>query len=164
MVYETITGNVEDKDLAGRSVDYVDFEWHELHKKLHRKVSRGGEEFGLRLGDWVLARGLREGDVLGTTEGGDLLAVHVLPGRTAVIQGNPEHPGALVRAAYEIGNTHGALFYGDNDYELLTPYTEPVFRMLQEIHGVTVSDEMRTFDFKKAVSSPGHGSGPGHHH
>ena len=164
MIYENVIGNYEDKELSGKPADYVDFEWHELHKKLHRKVSRGGEEFGLRLGDWVLEKGLKEGDVLGETEQGKLLIVHVLPGQAIVVRGNQSHPGALVRAAYEIGNTHGALFFGNADDELLTPYSEPVFQLLSHIHGVTASSEERTFDSRRAVSTPGHGAGHSHHH
>lgn len=160
MVCEERLGSVKDEAYQGRLVDYVEFDWHEAHKKLHRKVSRDGKEIGIRLGDWVLSRGLREGDVLGETEEGKLLVVHLLPADTLVIQIDPGHLSMLARTAYEVGNTHGALFYGDGEYELLTPYTEPMFKLLSGLHGVTLKREERVLDFGRAISSADHG----HHH
>ena len=72
MICENVIGNLSYEEVAARfagyEVDPVDFDWHEAFGKLHRKESRGGRTIGVRLGDWVLSHGLREGDVLGVDE------------------------------------------------------------------------------------------------
>ena len=48
-------------DLTGKTVEYVDIEWHEAFKKIHRKTTDSGREVGIRLDDSVLTRGLFSG-------------------------------------------------------------------------------------------------------
>lgn len=161
MICEEILGNIKESSFASCPVDYVDFDWHEAYKKLHRKISRGGVEIGVRLGDWVLSHGLREGDVLGRLpDGKGVLAVHILPCQAIVLTVAPDHPRMAVKAAYEIGNTHGTMFYGEKDNQFLTPYTEPMLKLLQKLHGVEAHVETVTFDFDQAISSAVHN----HHH
>ena len=64
MICEKILGKLTDDEFAGKKVDYVDFQWDEAFKKLHRKVSRGGVDVGVNMDDTVLTRGLLQDDVL----------------------------------------------------------------------------------------------------
>ena len=151
-----------DPAFAGMDVDYVELDWHEAFKKLHRKVSVGGRDVGIRLGDWVLQKGLSTGDVLGVDEGGSApvaVAVRLLPTKCLVIDVAPDHPFMLAKVGWEVGNTHTPLFFGDNDYQLACTYTEPVERLLSGLHAVTVSVEDRALDPARRVSNAAH-----HHH
>ena len=47
MVCEKVIGKLKDVDIAGKTVEYVDIEWHEAFKKLHRKTSQSGIEVGI---------------------------------------------------------------------------------------------------------------------
>lgn len=176
MLCEEVLGNLAEPEwaaraAAGAAVDYVDVDWHEAFKKLHRKVSAGGREVGVRLGDWVLSRGLSDGDVLGVeagAEGGEaLVAVRLLPTKCLVADVACDHPFMLARVGWEVGNTHTPLFFGDGPYQVLCEYTEPVERLLSGLHAVTLSVEERVLDPARRVSSSAHvhphGAG-GHDH
>ena len=39
MLCEKILGKLKDFDLTGKTVEYVDIEWHEAFKKIHRKIT-----------------------------------------------------------------------------------------------------------------------------
>lgn len=64
MLCEKILGKLEEMDVKGRRVEYVEIEWHEAFKKIHRKTSDQGTDVGIRMDDSVLARGLFQGDVI----------------------------------------------------------------------------------------------------
>ncbi len=165
MLCEKVLGNLGDEEwaadvAAGATVDYVDVDWHEAFKKLHRKVSAGGREVGVRLGDWVLSRGLSGGDVLGVEEGtgGEktVVAVRLMPTKCLVIDVDPGHAFMLARVGWEVGNTHTPLFWGEGGLQLLCEYTEPVERLLCGLHGVEVSAGERVLDPARRVSASAH--------
>ncbi len=165
MLCEEVLGNLSDEEWAGlvagdATVDYVDVDWHEAFKKLHRKTSAGGREVGVRLGDWVLSRGLSDGDVLGVEEGTDggeaIVAVRLLPTKCMVIHVDAGHALMLARVGWEVGNTHTPLFWGEDGLELLCEYTEPVERLLTGLHGVAVTAADRVLDPARRVSSSAH--------
>jgi urease accessory protein len=179
MLCEKVLGNLGDAEFAaeleGAAVDHVDVDWHEAFKKLHRKTSEQGREVGIRLGDWVLSRGLSDGDVLGVEEGpgGEKTAVVVrlLPTKCLVIDVAADHAFMLARVGWEVGNTHTPLFWGEGGLQLLCEYTEPVERLLCGLHAVTVTAAERVLDPARRVSSSahvhphgGHGHGHGHDH
>ena len=79
MLCEKILCNLKElADLEEKKIDYVDFEWDEAFKKIHKKISRGGVEVGLRLEDSVLTQGIRTGDVFYMDEE-KILAASILP-------------------------------------------------------------------------------------
>ena len=39
MLCEQILGKLPDFDLSGKTVEYVDIEWHEAFKKIHKKTT-----------------------------------------------------------------------------------------------------------------------------
>ncbi len=192
MLCEEVLGNLADEQwaarvAAGADVDYVDVDWHEAFKKLHRKVSAGGRDVGVRLGDWVLTRGLSSGDVLGVDGGAGaagekdtgagaggetIVAVRLLPTKCLVIDVAEDHPFMLARVGWEVGNTHTPLFFGDDPFQVLCEYTEPVERLLAGLHAVSVTVGERVLDPARRVSSSAHvhphgdggESGHGHEH
>lgn len=48
MLCEKILGKLKDFDLTGKTVEYVDIEWHEAFKKIHRKITDKDREIGIR--------------------------------------------------------------------------------------------------------------------
>lgn len=44
MLCEQILGKLPDFDLSGKTVEYVDIEWHEAFKKIHKKTTDHGTE------------------------------------------------------------------------------------------------------------------------
>ena len=48
MLCEQIWGKLPDFDLSGKTVEYVDIEWHEAFKKIHKKTTDHGTEIGNR--------------------------------------------------------------------------------------------------------------------
>ena len=46
MLCEQIWGKLPDFDLSGKTVEYVDIEWHEAFKKIHKKTTDHGTGVG----------------------------------------------------------------------------------------------------------------------
>ena len=46
MLVEKVIGNINDEQFKNSNIDYVDIEWHEAFKKLHRKEGRLPEPKG----------------------------------------------------------------------------------------------------------------------
>ena len=78
MIYTKILGKLGDADFQNKSVDYVDFEWHETYSKLHRKTSRAGRDIAISLDDSILKIGIKPGDVFGFDSDGTVIAADVL--------------------------------------------------------------------------------------
>ena len=161
MVCEKILGKLNSFDVAGKTVDYVDIDWDDAFKKIHRKTTAQGREIGIRMDDSVLTHGLTEGDVL-YADDRLVIAVHTPPCEMIRLTIAPDHRTQIAKACYEIGNRHAPLFAGDNDLTFLTPYNKPMLHMLSHIHGVSAEKVVLTPDFEKRISSGGHSHG--HHH
>ena len=165
MICEKILGKISDPQFSGKTIDYVDFEWHETYSKLHRKTSRAGRDVAISLDDSILKIGIKPGDVLGLDSDGTVIAADVLPVEILSVKvGNPAFFNGA-KAAYEIGNCHAPLFFGKSDGELVTIYTEPMERLLKGLAsgGYSLEIEKRTekLDFSKQISSI---VGHSHHH
>ena len=76
MLIEKVIGNISDKQFKDKNIDYVDIQWHEAFKKLHKKTSQSGIEVGIKLDNDILTRGLRQGDVLAINED-SVIAVNI---------------------------------------------------------------------------------------
>ena len=156
MVCEKVIGKLKDVDIAGKTVEYVDIEWHEAFKKLHRKTSQSGIEVGIKLDNDILTRGLRQGDVLAINED-NVIAVNIPKDKALVVKVDDTH--LVPKVCYEIGNRHATLFEGSSHNEFITIYSEPMKEMLEKI-GANVTVEEIQFDFNKSISS----SINAHHH
>lgn len=156
MLVEKVIGNINDEQFKNSNIDYVDIEWHEAFKKLHRKTSQSGIEVGIKLDNDILTRGLRQGDVLAVNED-NVIAVNIPKDKALVVKVDDAH--LVPKVCYEIGNRHATLFEGSSHNEFITIYSEPMKEMLEKI-GANVIIEDIQFDFNKSISS----SINAHHH
>lgn len=156
MILEKIIGNINDLEFTNKKVDYVDIEWHEAFKKLHKKVSKNGLEVGIKLDNNILTRGLKQGDVLGVYDD-IVIAVNIPAAKALVI--NVDDSSLIPKLCYEIGNKHATLFRGDNDNQFITIFDEPMKTMIEKL-GISVEEKVVKFDFDKSISS----SINAHHH
>ena len=156
MLVEKVIGNINDEQFKNSNIDYVDIEWHEAFKKLHRKTSQSGIEVGIKLDNEILTRGLRQGDVLAINED-NVIAVNIPKDKALVVKVDDTH--LVPKVCYEIGNRHATLFEGSSHNEFITIYSEPMKEMLEKI-GANATVEEIQFDFNKSISS----SINAHHH
>ena len=156
MLVEKVIGNINDEQFKNSNIDYVDIEWHEAFKKLHRKTSQSGIEVGIKLDNDILTRGLRQGDVLAINED-NVIAVNIPKDKALVVKVDDTH--LVPKVCYEIGNRHATLFEGSSHNEFITIYSEPRKEMLEKI-GANATVEEIQFDFNKSISS----SINAHHH
>ena len=156
MLVEKVIGNINDEQFKNSNIDYVDIEWHEAFKKLHRKTSQSGIELAIKLDNDILTRGLRQGDLLAINED-NVIAVNIPKDKALVVKVDDTH--LVPKVCYEIGNRHATLFEGSSHNEFITIYSEPMKEMLEKI-GANVTVEEIQFDFNKSISS----SINAHHH
>ena len=156
MLVEKVIGNINDEQFKNSNIDFVDIEWHEAFKKLHRKTSQSGIEVGIKLDNDILTRGLRQGDVLAINED-NVIAVNIPKDKALVVKVDDTH--LVPKVCYEIGNRHATLFEGSSHNEFITIYSEPMKEMLEKI-GANATVEEIQFDFNKSISS----SINAHHH
>ena len=159
MICEKILGMLDELDVAGKTVEYVEIEWHEAFKKIHKKTTDTGREVGIRMDDSVLTEGLYDGKVI-YMDDGLVIAVHTPPCEVIRVTVKPDHRFMAAKVCYEIGHRHAPLFYGEDEYTFITPYNEPMLQMLSGLHGVEAKKEMRKLAFDKRVSASVHN----HHH
>jgi urease accessory protein len=164
MLCEKIAGTVA--DFPGKKVDYVPIEWHETRKRIHRKTSSGGADIAIRLDDEILTRGIRQDDVFGV-EGDTVYAADIPAFEVLVMTVEAGHAEARDKLCWEIGNKHAPLFWGDREGEFITPWDDPIEKLVRAIHGVGVEKRMGKPDFSRAISGPalhGHHHGAAHEH
>ena len=123
MLCEQIYGKLSETDTAGKTVEYVDMEWHEAFKKIHRKTTDKGREIGIRMDDSVLSRGLLQDDVI------------------------------YVDDELVIANRHAPLFWGDTYDTFTAVYDEPMLAMLSKLHGVKTARAVKKLDFGRRISA-----------
>ena len=158
MLCEQVLGKLEDLDVSGQTVEYVDIEWHEAFKKIHKKITDQGREVGIRMDDSILSRGLFQGDVIYQDET-VIVAVNTPPCEIIEIALAPGHEKMAAKVCYEIGNRHAPLFWRAED-TFITIYNEPMLVMLSKIHGVTAEKKIAKLDFDRRISASIHN----HHH
>lgn len=151
MICEELLGNLKDEKNNNIEVDYVDIEWHEAFKKIHKKFTHSGTELGIRLGNDILSRGLRDGDIL-YKDNSRIIAVNIPKTEVIKIDIDKNHSFMLGKVCYEIGNKHATLFWGENHLQVITPYNEPLFIMIKKLHGVYSEVKKMKLDFDKSIS------------
>lgn len=158
MLCEQVLGKREDLDVSGKTVEYVNIEWHEAFKRIHKKITDQGREVGIRMDDSILSRGLFQGDVIYQDENVTVV-VNTPPCEIIEITLAPGHEKMAAKVCYEIGNRHAPLFWGEKD-TFITIYNEPMLVMLSKIHGVTAEKKTAKLDFDRRISASIHN----HHH
>ena len=129
MLCEQVLGKLHDFDTTGKTIEYVDIEWHEAFKKIHKKTTDKGTEVGIRMDDSILARGLYQDDVI-YADDEKLVVVNTPPCEVIRVSLTPGHEKMAAKVCYEIGNRHAPLFWGEND--TLEPYLAPT--LLESAH------------------------------
>lgn len=152
MLCQQILGNIENSRIRDKKIDYVDIEWHEAFKKIHRKTTRDGAEIGIRLDDGILTKGIRQGDIL-WEEGENVIAVNIPDCDVIEIWISRNHPEMTAKVCYEIGTCHASLFCGRDRNSFITPYSEPMLHMLNQIPGISVTVKQAKLDFDKRISA-----------
>lgn len=160
MICDKIIGSLSQMDIGDRQVEFVTIEWHEAFKKIHRKFTDHGREIGIKMDDSILKRGLHQGDVLYQDEE-TVIAVHTPPCDALMVEIEQGHESCIAKVCYEIGNRHAPLFRGNKENTFVTPYNEPMEKLLAGIHGAVVKREDIAFDFNRQISSV---AGEHHHH
>lgn len=159
MLCEKVLGKINELDLSGKRIEYVDIEWHEAFKKIHRKVTDCGSDVGIRMDDSILSRGLFQDDVI-YIDDEVAVAVNTPPCEIIEISTAEGHEMMAVKACYEIGNRHAPLFWGETYDTFITIYDEPMMVMLSKIHGIIAEKKMAKLDFDRRISAAIHN----HHH
>lgn len=152
MLCEKVIGKLNDEKFKNYTVDYVDIDWYDAFKKLHKKTSSMGKEIGIRLDNEILTKGLNQDDVLGI-EDNCVIAVNIPACEVIKVKVDENHPHIIPKVCYEIGNRHATLFYGETPFEFITPFNQPMLDMLKKIHGVTATKETMKLNFDKSISS-----------
>lgn len=98
MVCEQILGKLSEFDTSGKTIEYVDIEWHEAFKKIHKKTTDHGTELGIRMDDSILTRGLYQGDVL-YADDEKIIAVNTPPCEVIRVSLTPGHEKQRQRSA-----------------------------------------------------------------
>lgn len=155
MICEKLVGTLDTLDVSGKTVEYIDLEWYDAFKKIYRAVTDTGREIGVRMDDFVLTRGLHEGDVI-YMDSDLVIAVHTPPCEVIRATVQADHPFMVPKVCYKIGNRHAPLFYGKNEREFITPYNAPMLEMLQKLHGVETAKELLQLDFDRRISASIH--------
>lgn len=151
MLCEKILGKLNEFDTVGKVIEYVDIEWHEAFKRIHKKFTNTGRQIGIRLDDSVLVKGLYENDVIYNSD--DLIVVvHTPPCEVIKVSIDKDHMLMVAKVCYEIGNRHATLFFEDA-LTFITPYNEPMLLMLRKFHGVTVEKICMKLEFDKRISA-----------
>ncbi len=152
MLAEKIMGNCKEQKFYQKEIDYVDIEWHETFKKIHKKVTGTGREIGIRLDNDILTKGLRQDDILYMDEN-LVVAVNIPPCEAIIVKADKDHRHMLVKAAYEIGNKHSTAFWGKDYNEIIIPYSGPIKELLEKIHGVHIEQKEVLLDFGRSISA-----------
>jgi urease accessory protein len=153
MLIQQKTGNINSAEINGRSIDKLQLEWYECNKRiLHKRLVSGIE---LRLKFLKENPAFEEGDIL-YEDADTIIVVEIIPCDAIVII-----TGSLLMTAsvcYEIGNRHLPLFF--NNGELLVPFEDPLFRLLQA-SGYDVRKEKRKLvnPLRSTIAPHGHSSG-----
>ena len=105
MLCEQVLGKLHDFDITGKTIEYVDIEWHEAFKKIHKKTTDKGTEVGIRMDDSILARGLYQDDVIYADET-KLVVINTPPCEVIRVSFEPGHEKMAAKVCYEIGNRH----------------------------------------------------------
>lgn len=121
MLCEQVSGKLHDFDTTGKTLEFVDIEWHEAFKKIHKKTTDKGTEVGIRMDDSVLARGLYQDDVIYADET-KLVVINIPPCEVIRVSFEPGHEKMAAKVCYEI-ETDMRRFSGEKMPHLLLSIT-----------------------------------------
>ena len=159
MIIEKVLGNVNDAAFTGRTVDILDINWYNTHKKIGRQLTRGNLDIGIHLDPVTLRSGLNQDDVV-ADDGETIVVVNILEAPCLHILPKGDHQ--LIKVSYEIGNRHAPFFFAGGQQGFLVPFDKPMMRMIQGL-GIQV-EEMEAKLLPENRISSAHGQGHSHGH
>lgn len=132
MIIEHIIGNISDKNIDKSNIDYVNIEWYECQKKIHRLTSSRGTDIAINLDKETQTKGLDDGDILYINDDTAVI-VNILPAKAIIVK--PKDEQKAIHCAYEIGNRHTPFFYADDTKKTFAiPYDIPFETLLNKMH------------------------------
>ncbi|MET3535712.1 urease accessory protein UreE [Chryseobacterium limigenitum] len=152
MIINETLGNISEKTVVEKLIDYLDLEWFESTKRIQRKKTRQGKDIAIKF----LREGqrLREGDILYESEE-ELIVVNILETEAIVI--SPDSMLEMGTVCYEIGNKHIPLFIQEN--KVLLPFEMPMYRWLEVSGFKPEKQTVKLLNLLKSNVEPhGHGS------
>ncbi len=150
MVIKDKIGNINSIDTGSRIVDMLTIEWYEASKRIMHKHTQSGVAITLKF--LQQNPDLKEGDILFKSDE-KIITVEIKPCEAIVI--NPSTVMEAANICYEIGNKHLPLFY-END-ELLSPYDEPLYKLLKTSgYEMKIEERKLTNAIKTSVSPHAH--------
>ena len=123
MIIKEKLGNINDIVINYEVIDHVLLDWYETNKRILHKHSQHGKEITIRF--LKENQNLTEGDII-YQDDESIVVIDIMPCEVIIIRPGNMHEMASV--CYEIGNKHLPLFFQDD--ELLVPFEEPLFRLL----------------------------------
>ncbi len=153
MLIDKIAAHQGELEMLGFTIEYVEFEWWELSKRILRKKTSSGRDVAMKYMAESVA--MSEGDILYyDTEEKLAIVVRVLECSTIVI--SPKDMVEMATICYEIGNKHMPLFIEGED--ILLPFEAPMFKWLNGA-GYHPTEQSRKLLRRLSSKSSGH-----HHH
>lgn len=137
MIVDKILGNKSDFDIGTRTVETIEVEWFEIHKKLLKKLSSTGEEIGIKIQTVI-----NDGDIL-FADSKKIIIVDIIP--TELININIDSMKDMGRLCYELGNRHLSLAISESYVRV--PYDNPTFEYLKKLgfNAQKISDKFTNF-------------------
>lgn len=133
MIFENVIGNLDDDEYSGYdeyNIEYVNVEWYNANKKIHKFKLENSETIGLRLDHEAMTRGLLQDDVIAKIDD-KVIAVNILEEKCIAIKLDDILKAS--KFSYEIGNRHGSLFVSVDNY-LIVPFDQPTFDFLTKLN------------------------------
>ncbi|MDR1775482.1 MAG: hypothetical protein LBS17_03370 [Actinomycetes bacterium] len=131
MIVSEPIGRADEERFGELVADPVHIEWYNTQKAVDVRRSSKGTEIGLRPNEDTLARGWYQGDVLYADD--EVCVMVVIDAGDCIAISAPDAE-TMLPAVYEIGNRHAPLFSSaGNLLRLLTPYEEPLMRLLAKL-------------------------------
>lgn len=151
MILQTKIGHIDTYPMHGKTIDWLDLEWHESTKRIQRKHTRSGKEIALKFLNENPQ--LTQGDIV-FEDLQSVIVVEILTCDVLVIKASSMYEMASI--CYEIGNKHLPLFYEKD--ELLVPYDEPTFKLLNASGFTAMKAGRKLLNPLKTTVAP-HGDG-----
>ncbi|PSM51452.1 urease accessory protein UreE [Campylobacter blaseri] len=150
MIINKVLDNEVDSDFSKYKTIYATMPFDHSHKRIQKLKADDGMEFHFMLDEDVRVRGLNHGDIFFRDEKTKTqYAIKIAEILCLVIKVKNSKDRASI--GYVIGNRHAKVYFGDNVYELLTPYEKTMEDMLSQIKEVKVSKGHRVLLPEKSL-------------
>ncbi|TKT89520.1 urease accessory protein UreE [Dyadobacter frigoris] len=147
MIIKEKLGKINNYEIRGRNIDWLEMYWYETRKRIQHKKTRSGKEITMKF--LSESPEITQGDVLYQDEF-IIIAAEILPCDCIIVK--PETIFETASLCYEIGNKHLPLFFEDDS--LLVPYEAPLFRLLTAQGYKVLREDRKLLQPLKTTVSP----------